>query len=65
MDKSNLIPGKKYHRRRKTIISGIKREAENWIKCERITEDGAVFSRYFEPDIVLSDQEIEKEIKEE
>ena len=40
MDKKKLIPGKKYQQKRKTVISGISREAERWMKCERITDTG-------------------------
>lgn len=64
MDKKKIISGKKYKQKRKAVINGITREAERWIRCERITEDGAVFSRDFEPEILLTDQEIEKELIE-
>ena len=64
MDKKKLIPGKKYQQKRKTVISGISREAERWLKCERITDTGAIFSRDFEPEIVLTDREIREEIME-
>lgn len=33
MNKNNLQIGKKYLHIRKTIIDGIEREAERWIKC--------------------------------
>ena len=64
MDKKKLKPGKKYQQKRKTVIDGIPREAERWLKCERITDDGAIFSRDFEPEIVLTDREIREEIME-
>jgi len=64
MDKKKLIPGKKYKQKRKTVIDGIPREAERWLKCERITDTGAIFSRDFEPEIELTDKEIRKEIIE-
>lgn len=64
MDKKKLIPGKKYQQKRKTIIDGIPREAERWMKCERITDTGAIFSRDFEPDIELTNREIREEIME-
>lgn len=64
MDKKKLIPGKKYQQKRKTVIDGIPREAERWLKCERITDTGAIFSRDFEPEIELTDKEIRKEIIE-
>ena len=64
MDKKKLVPGKKYQQKRKTVISGISREAERWLKCERITDTGAIFSRDFEPDIELTNREIREEIME-
>ena len=64
MDKNKLIPGKKYQQKRKTVIDGIPREAERWMKCEQITDTGAIFSRDFEPEIELTDNEIRKEIIE-
>lgn len=64
MDKKKLKPGKKYLQKRKAVISGIPREAERWLKCERITDTGAIFSRDFEPEIELTDKEIRKEIIE-
>lgn len=64
MDKKKLIPGKKYQQKRKTVISGIPREAERWLKCERITDTGAIFSRDFEAEIELTDKEIREEIME-
>ena len=64
MDKKKLIPGKKYQQKRKTVIDGIPREAERWLKCERITDTGAIFSRDFELKIELTDKEIRKEIIE-
>lgn len=64
MLKSELVPGKKYMRRRSTVIDGVLRTAESWIKCEEITSDGAIFSRYFEEDILLSNKQIEEELRE-
>ena len=64
MKKNNLKPGRKYLHRRQTVIDGVLREAERWIKCERITPTGAIFSRDFEPETVLSDEQIEKELTE-
>ena len=64
MDKKKIIPGKKYQQKRKTVIDGIPREAERWLKCERITDTGAIFSRDFEPEIELTDKEIREEIME-
>ena len=40
MNKKNLQPGRKYLHRRQTMIDGVLREAERWIKCERITPTG-------------------------
>lgn len=64
MDKKKLIPGRKYQQKRKTVIDGIEREAERWLKCERITDTGVIFSRDFEPDIELTNREIREELIE-
>ena len=64
MKKADIVPGRKYLHRRRTVIAGFTREAERWLRCERITETGAVFSRDFEPETVLSDEQIEKELTE-
>ena len=64
MDKKKLTHGKKYQQKRKTVIDGIPREAERWLKCERITDTGAIFSRDFEPEIELTDKEIREELIE-
>lgn len=64
MKKANLILGKKYLHRRRTVIAGIPRQAERWLRCERITPTGAVFSRDFETEIKLNDDQIEKELME-
>ena len=62
MEKNKIIPGKKYQQKRKTVIDGIQREAERWLKCERITDTGAIFSRDFELKIELTDKEIREEL---
>ena len=64
MKKADLISGRKYLHRRRTEIGGIPRVAERWLRCERITETGAVFSRDFEPEIELTEKEIEEELME-
>lgn len=64
MTKSDLQVGKSYLHIRQTIIDGIPRTAERWIKCEEVTSTGARFSRLYEPIIELTDREIEKELKE-
>lgn len=64
MNKANLQVGKKYLHIRKTIIDNVEREAERWIKCVEITQDGAYFSRMFEPKIYLENEEIEGELNE-
>ena len=64
MNKNNLHPGRKYLHRRQTMIDGILREAESWMRFERTTPTGAVFSRDFEPEIHLTDAEIDVEISE-
>lgn len=48
--------------KRQVVIDGIKRQAERWIRCESITEAGAAFSRYFEPEIILTDKQIREEL---
>ena len=60
--KDKLMSGKKYLHKRKTIISGVPREAERWIRCEEIISEGAVFSRDFEPEIFLDNRQIREEI---
>ena len=64
MEKKDLLPGKRYLRSRKTIIQGVEREAIRWIKCESLTEKGAIFSRDFEADFELTEDQIKNEIKE-
>ncbi len=64
MKKADLIPGRKYLHRHRTEIGGVSRTAERWLRCERITETGAVFSRDFEAETVLTDEQIEKELTE-
>ena len=64
MNKKNLKPGRKYLHRRQAVIDGVLREAERWIKCERITPTGAIFSRDFETEIELSVEQIEQELME-
>ncbi len=65
MDKNKLIPGRKYLHRKTHMIDNRIIKAQRWLKCEEVTEDGAVFSRYFEGEIPLSNQEIEEELIEE
>ena len=64
MKKADLVLGRKYLHRRRTVISGIPRQAERWLRCERITQTGAAFRRDFETKIELTDEQIEKELKE-
>lgn len=64
MNKANLQVGKKYLHIRKTIIDGIEREAERWIKCVGITSDGAFFSRMLEVTEFLDNKTIERELHE-
>ena len=63
MTKSDLQIGKSYLHVRQTIIDGIPRTAERWLKCEEITPDGAIFSRDFEPEIYLDNQQIQEELQ--
>ena len=65
MKKDKLQLGRKYLHRRQTVIDGVLREAERWIKCERITPTGVSFSRDFEPRIRLTDAQIEREVHEQ
>lgn len=64
MNKNNLQIGKKYLHIRKTIIDGIEREAERWIKCVGITSDGAYFARMMEVMEFLNNSTIEEELHE-
>ncbi len=64
MNKSRLIPGKKYLHRRQCVIDGILHEAERWIRCEEITAKGAIFNRDYEASFELTDAQIEVEIRE-
>lgn len=64
MDKNRLQIGKSYIHKRTTVIDGVKRTAERWLKCKEITDTGAVFYRDFEPDILLTDKEIQDELHE-
>ena len=64
MKKADLQPGRKYLHRRRTVISGVFRTAERWLRCERFTGTGAVFSRDFEAEIELTDKQIREEILE-
>ena len=64
MKKADLIPGRKYLHRHRTEIGGVPRTAERWVKCERITPTGAIFSRDFEPRIRMTDAQIEREVYE-
>ena len=64
MKKTDLQPGRKYLHRRRTVIAGITRTAERWLRCDQIMDTGAVFSRDFEPETVLTEKEIEEELME-
>lgn len=64
MRKSDLQVGKSYLHVRQTIIDGIPRTAERWLKCEEINSTGARFSRLYEPIIEITDREIELELQE-
>lgn len=64
MNKSKLQVGKKYLHIRKTVIDGVEREAERWIKCVGITSDGAFFSRMLEVTEFLDNKTVERELYE-
>lgn len=63
MDKSNLMPGRKYLHRRKVVIAGRAMEAERWIRCLEVTDTEAFFQHEYEI-FKLTDQEIKEELKE-
>ena len=63
MDKSNLIPGRKYLHHRTVVIDGRTMEAERWIQCLEITGTGATFRHEYEV-FELTDQKIKEELKE-
>lgn len=63
MDKSNLMPGRKYLHRRKVVIAGRAMEAERWIRCLEVTDTEAFFQHEYEI-FMLTDQEIKEELKE-
>lgn len=46
------------------MIDNIPREAESFLRYEEVNDKGATFSRYFEPPIVMTNEEIEKELRE-
>ena len=64
MTNSDLQIGESYLHVRQTIIDGIPRTAERWLKCEEINSTGARFSRLYEPIIEITDREIELELQE-
>lgn len=63
MDKSNLVPGRKYLYHRKIVIDERELEAERWIQCLEITGSGAAFRHEYEV-FELMDHEIKEELKE-
>lgn len=62
MDKSNLVPGRKYLHHRKIAVDERELEAERWIQCLEITGTGATFRHEYEV-FKLTDQKIEEELK--
>lgn len=64
MDKSKLQIGQKYLHIRKTVIDGVEREAERWIKCVGITSEGAYFTRMMEVTEFLDNKTVERELYE-
>lgn len=67
MKKENLIPGKTYIRKHKVIVHGRygrrEAEAEGYIECMQVTQEGAVFFQSGNV-LKLKDEEIEKEVRE-
>ena len=64
MDKSNLVPGRKYLHHRKIAVDERELEAERWIQCLEITDTGAVFCHEYEI-LEMTDKEIREELIEE
>lgn len=64
MEKEKLEVGRRCIRRRRVVIDDIPREAECFLRCEEVNEKGARFSRDFEPSIIMTNMEIEKELRE-
>lgn len=62
VDKKQLIPGKTYLYKRKTVIDGVEREAERYMICTEITRDGGWFKRYFEDPIFLDNTKIKEDL---
>lgn len=63
MDERNLEIGKKYLHHRKLEIDGRKLEAERWVKCIDLTQEGGTFQHEYEVFILTHDQ-IKEEILE-
>ena len=67
MDKKDLIPGKTYLRKHKVTVHGRygsrEAEAEGYIECMQVTQEGAVFFQSGNV-LKLKDEEIEKEVRE-
>ena len=61
MDKSKLVPGRKYLHHRKVIMAERELEAERCIQCLKVTKSGAVFRHEYEV-IELTDQEVREQI---
>lgn len=63
MDERNLEIGKKYLHHRKLEIDGRKLEAERWVKCIDLTQEGGTFQHEYEVFTLTHDQ-IKEEILE-
>ena len=67
MKKENLIPGKTYLRKHDVVVHGKygsrKTGAEGFIECEEVYQGGASFFQGGN-ELKLTDEEIEKEVKE-
>ena len=44
MDKKRIIPGQSYLHHRRIPMADRCLDAERWIRCKEITEDGAIFT---------------------
>ncbi len=64
MDKKRIIPGQSYLHHRRIPMADRCLEAERWIRCKEITEDGAIFTHGYEQ-FELKDSCIEEELIKE
>lgn len=58
MQKAKLQIGKKYIYKHTVVMGDISVQAERYMKCFEIEDEGAYFERDFEPLIFLTEEEI-------